>query len=43
MDEIVESNIPIVPSKSIESSCVGYGFMVVPTELFSSESSEFLP
>jgi len=41
-DEIIESNIPTVPSKSIEFPCGDYGFMVVFTELTSSESSEFL-
>ena len=42
VDVIVESNIPTEPSKSFEFSCADYGFMVVPTELSSSESSEFL-
>jgi len=42
VDEIVESNIPAMPSKSFEFSCVNYEFMVVPAKLSSSESSEFL-
>jgi len=42
VDEIVESNIPAVPSKSFEFSCADYGFIVVPVELTFSESSEFL-
>jgi len=42
VDEIVESNIPAVPSKSFEFPCANYEFMVVPAELSSSESSEFL-
>ena len=42
MDEIVESNISAVPSKSFEFPLVDYGFMVVLGELSSSESSEFL-
>jgi len=42
VDKIVESNIPAVPSKLFEFSCADYGFMVVPAELSSSESSEFL-
>jgi len=42
VNEIFESNIPAEPSKSFEFSCADYGFMVVPTELSSSESSEFL-
>ena len=43
MDGIVESNIPVEPNKSFEFSCFGDGFMVIPPELSSSESSEFLP
>ena len=42
VDEIVKSNIPVVPSKSFEFPCVEYEFMVIPAELSSSESSEFL-
>jgi len=42
VDEIAESNIPALPSKSFEFPCVEYGFMVVPVELSHSESSEFL-
>ena len=41
MDEIDESNILAVPSKSFEFLYADYGFMVVPTELSTSESSEF--
>jgi len=37
VDEIVESNIPAMPSKSFEFSCADYWFMVVPIELSSSE------
>jgi len=39
---IVESNISAEPIKSFEFSCIDYGFMVIPTELSSSEPSEFL-
>jgi len=42
MNEIVESNIPAMPRKSIEFSCAEYSFMIVLTELYSSESPEFL-
>jgi len=42
VDKIVESNIPAEPSKSFEFSCAHYEFMLVPTELSSSESSVFL-
>ena len=42
MDEIVKSNIPAEPSQSFEFPCVDYGLIVIPTELSSSESSEFL-
>jgi len=42
VDEIVESYIPTEPSKSFEFSCVDYGYMIIPTELSSSESSKFL-
>ena len=41
MAEIAEPNIPAVPSKSFEYLCAEYSFMVVPTESYSSESSEF--
>ena len=40
VDEIVESNIPTEPSQSFEFSCADY--MIIRTDLFSSESSEFL-
>ena len=42
MNEIVEPNIPAVPSKSIEFPYSEYTFMVVPTESNSSESPDFL-
>jgi len=42
MYETVESNIPAIPSKSFEFHYVEYNFMVVPAELSSNESSEFL-
>ena len=42
VNEIVESNIPAVHSKSFEFSCADYWFMVVPIELSSNECSEFL-
>ena len=42
MVEIVESNISAEPSKSFEFLCVDYEFMIIPNELSSSESSEFL-
>ena len=42
VNETLESNIPAMPNKSFEFPCAYYGFMVVPTELSSSESSEFL-
>jgi len=42
VDEIVESNIPAEPSQSFEFPCADYGLMIVPTELSSSELSEFL-
>jgi len=42
VDEIVESNIPTLPSKLFEFPYIDYGFMIIPTELFSSESPEFL-
>jgi len=41
-DEIVESNIPAEPNKSFIFPCANYKFMVVHTELSSSESSEFV-
>ena len=42
VDEIVKSNIPVKLNKSFEFPCTDYEFMVVPTELSSCESSEFL-
>jgi len=42
VDEIADSNILAVPSKSFKFSCAKYGFMIFPAELSSSESSEFL-
>jgi len=42
MNEIVEVNIPVKPSKSIEFSYPGYIFMVIPTESYFIESPEFL-
>ena len=42
VNEIVKSNIPAMPRKSIEFTCAEYSFMVVPTESYSSESPEFL-
>jgi len=41
VNELVESNIPTVPSKSIKFSYPEYTFMVVPIESYSSESLEF--
>jgi len=41
-NEIVESNIPTVTSKSFEFPSVDYGFIIAHAELTSSESSEFL-
>jgi len=41
MNDIVEFNIPAVPSKSIEFPYPEYTFIVVPTESFSCESPEF--
>jgi len=41
VDEIVESNILAEPSQLFEFSCVDCQLMIVPTELSSSESSEF--
>ena len=32
VNEIVESKIPALPSKSIEFSCAEYNFMVIPIE-----------
>jgi len=37
----VDPNI-VTSKRPAESPCVDYGFMVVPTESFSSELSEFL-
>lgn len=42
VDEIVEFNILAEPSKSFEFSRIDYGFMIVPTKLYSSELSKFL-
>jgi len=41
VNEIIETNIPTVPSKSFEFFCTEYSFMV-STESYCSESSEFL-
>jgi len=41
MDELVESNMPVIPSKSFRFSCADYDFIVVPIKCSSSESSEF--
>ena len=43
VNEIVESKIHALPSKSIEFSCAEYNFMVNPIESYSSESLESLP
>ena len=40
-DETIDSNI-VTSSGPSECACADYGFMVVPTESFSSESSEFI-
>ena len=42
VNEIVESNILAVPSRSFKFFCAEYEFMIVPTGLSTSESSEFL-
>ena len=42
VNEIIESNIPTVPSRSFEFPYADYRFMNIPVGLFSSESSEFL-
>jgi len=42
VNEIVQSNILVVPSKSFEFPCAGYEFMVVPAKLSSSKLFEFL-
>ena len=42
VNEIVESNILTKPNKSFEFSCDDYEFMIIPTELSPTESSEFL-
>jgi len=34
VDELVEPNIPAVPSKSFEFSCAEYSFMIIPIESF---------
>ena len=36
VNEIAKSNIPAVPSRSLEFPCVDYGFMVVPARLSTS-------
>jgi len=41
VNEIVEPTTFVVPSKSFESPCAEYSFMVVPTHSYSPESSEF--
>jgi len=38
VDEIVEVNILVEPSMSIEFSCDEYSFIVVPTESYSSDT-----
>ena len=42
VDEIIESNITAMPSKSFEFPCADYEFIVVPAVLTLNESSEFL-
>jgi len=41
VDELVESNMHAIPSKSFRFSCADYDFIVVPIKCSSSESSEF--
>jgi len=44
VDEIVESNIPAVPSKLFEFSCADYGFMIMLAESYLLVSHmSFLP
>ena len=38
VDEIVEFNIPTMPSKLFEFPCVDYEFMIVNAELSSTKS-----
>ena len=42
VNEIVESNIPVVPKKSFEFPYAEISFMAIPTESYPNESSEFL-
>ena len=42
VNEIVEYNIPTLPSRLFEFPYADYGFMVVPAGLSTSESSEVL-
>jgi len=42
VNEIVESNIPIVPRKSLEFPYAEYSFMVIFIESYPSELPEFL-
>jgi len=42
MNEIEESNIPAEPSKSFEFSYADYEYMIVPTELSFTKSSDFI-
>ena len=42
VDEIVETNIPTVPSQSFESPCVKPSFMFIPINSSFTESPEFL-
>ena len=42
LNEVVEPNTPTVPSKSFESPCAEYSFMVVLIDSSFSESPEFL-
>jgi len=41
VNEIVEPNVPAMPSKSFKFPCVEYNFTIVPIESYSSESLEF--
>ena len=42
VNEIIELNTPIVPSKSFEFPCTEYSFIVVPINSSSNESPKFL-
>ena len=42
VNEIIEFNIPAVPSRSFEFPCADYEIIVIPAELSTSESIEFL-